>query len=805
MSMSQDIDFEMLEHGRHPMEDVDVRSRICQESAEQEVEVEENFAEVEAEARAEAGRLILLRRGVLMKVEGQIETLKIITSCLEAGLCRFKVLKFEFGSASDLYCKLDEEGAAVSESEWKSEFGDIIFRHLQTLKIASWFDELKTGTTAGVANENGPSSQHESDLGIVDDVDEAPPAVPELRHGGPDSPGYNASQYEIMLDLAKNSKHVLPLPWESGFVQAVLGPSPLQLFPRPVYVPTPSLPEEEKIDEPAIQPASKLERKGTPARASQRKWKDKLRDDQVRAMQSWVPIVMAAGTSFRAGKMVHEAVSDDERLDIVELLVGHKSSGTLRSRAFSILRYAKLMYEMEDEPFPITEDKVSVYVRAEVKASAPATRLRRFKQALLFVKHTLGIPVTNEALESSFLQGGVQQTMKRKRKTRKRLRMTVRMLSLFERGTRPKQVPAGESPLRALNKRVFAGHVAFLTHCRGRFGDHQYIEKEPEIQGSFISAESSWHKTAHQRHRDACLPFLGAALGVDPERTPWAKHWLDARKEAGLEAFTGKPFLPCPRPDGTWGEDSMTSDEAGRWMRKFLSEEGVEGDLSELGVHSCKLTFLGWASKFGIDRPTRKVLGGHLGKEDVVAVGYAQDELVEPVRKLMRLIKSVRNGEFRPDLPRNSYFKKGFSGVNDDEEDENESEDSGEPGTSEDSESDSSSSSPTEPDEEVPQEAINDVAIDARRKCRTSRREVEGLRFYKHVKFGTVHVEMPLPSSREDVNDGIPPLRFACGRRFSARFQRVESNTESHCCFTCFGPPEAADQGIGARQLELYS
>ena len=178
------------------------------------------------------------------------------------------------------------------------------------------------------------------------------------------------------------------------------------------------------------------------------------------------------------------------------------------------------------------------------------------------------------------------------------MRLTVQMLGIFEDAAGIRANPYPDS-IRELGRRVFSGHVAFLVHTRARWADAQFIDAEPTIQGPFISAESSWHKTAHQSHRDVSLPFLGSAVGVRSNKVSWAESWLEARRAAGLVATPGKPFMPCPTESGSFGVDALSTDEAGKWMRLILTEENVSEDLTELGAHSCKATLLSWAAKYG--------------------------------------------------------------------------------------------------------------------------------------------------------------------------------------------------------------
>ena len=90
------------------------------------------------------------------------------------------------------------------------------------------------------------------------------------------------------------------------------------------------------------------------------------------------------------------------------------------------------------------------------------------------------------------------------------------------------------------------------------------------------------------------------------------------------------------------------------------AEEGVR----DYGAHSCKVTVLSWASKAGMPKPARRILGSHAKVGDKTVAEYSRDELAEPLRMVELLFDWIRSGEFSPDANRSGRWSLGRKGPN---------------------------------------------------------------------------------------------------------------------------------------------
>ena len=68
-------------------------------------------------------------------------------------------------------------------------------------------------------------------------------------------------------------------------------------------------------------------------------------------------------------------------------------------------------------------------------------------------------------------------------------------------------------------------------------------------------------------------------------------------------------------------------------LRSLLIQLGFDvADLAGIGAHSLKVTCLSWASKFGVSRKGRRMLGYHIGAGDRTLEAYSRDAMATPLR-----------------------------------------------------------------------------------------------------------------------------------------------------------------------------
>ena len=92
-------------------------------------------------------------------------------------------------------------------------------------------------------------------------------------------------------------------------------------------------------------------------------------------------------------------------------------------------------------------------------------------------------------------------------------------------------------------------------------------------------------------------------------------------------------------------------------IRDLLLRHGVTADaIVNIGAHSMKSTLLSWIAKYGLDKPTRRMLGYHAEPKDKSVETYSRDAMAAPMRKLDEVLAAVRSGRFLPDANRSGHF-----------------------------------------------------------------------------------------------------------------------------------------------------
>ena len=85
---------------------------------------------------------------------------------------------------------------------------------------------------------------------------------------------------------------------------------------------------------------------------------------------------------------------------------------------------------------------------------------------------------------------------------------------------------------------------------------------------------------------------------------PWGLTFIKVAQLAGqqLELLYDEPLFPAPKglTDLGWQARSVTTSEAGRWMRSLLTKR--LGDIEYTTVHTLKSTPLSWCAKAGLDQ-----------------------------------------------------------------------------------------------------------------------------------------------------------------------------------------------------------
>ena len=496
--------------------------------------------------------------------------------------------------------------------------------------------------------------------------------------------GFNA----LMRDARRGqmTRSAMALPWEQGWLRTVLGGGnvfPLDFLDPPTWNgPIPSAPWEgfRDIDdvseveegEACVTEAAVSMRRIDFAKVGRRKRSIRteaqhLDDKRAKALAKWLTIIDEAGEESKLYRQLTSA-SGEEGDAILSDTFELRSTATLEKRVCAILLYMRWARPMSSgRCIPFTEEAVYAYIAFMRSEGAPPTRGQSFVEAVAFTVALLGLSQKEEVL-SHRVRGATMQLWSQKRILKPRDPFTKEMIAVLEETTE-------KHP--DIRVRVFAGFCCALTHMRCRVSDAQRALKGPSLDYCTNARPAVFHvalesasdrvKTGQERKKARRQYHLvGHAIGVRGNR--WAEHWIKAREACGLDLEIDGVLMPAPQGVG-FGMKAMANEEMTLWLREILVQGGLTpGAIWNTGMHSPKVTLLSWAAKFGIDKETRKDLGGHVQASDASVAAYSRDLLAEPLRKLAEVLEAVKNGIFDPDATRAGAWRDVKIEIDDDEE-----------------------------------------------------------------------------------------------------------------------------------------
>jgi hypothetical protein len=450
-------------------------------------------------------------------------------------------------------------------------------------------------------------------------------------------------QHQNMVNsaLAKRS-HVMPFPWETGIL-ASWGKLPNKLEPKAepwMALQEPPLPPQTEAA--STMTSGILHGKRT---SSTKDWLTGIAEDRQVAVKMWHDIVMELPDCSVLGKQIAQARPQDIGVILNDTLEG-KSTSTLKTRAYSLMKLREWTAEKGLKFLPIQEEVLYSYMCDQRASKAPATRLTKLREALNFAKFTVGLQFSEDVTSSKRLAGVALSMMKRKRKLRQRDPFTAQDVIKMEKIVST----SGRSP----SEIVFMGYVLFLIHTRSRFSDAMHVVDEPVVRDSYVEAISPSYKTMGAKsRRGRWLEMVGPANGVSGE--PWAQKWLEARASLGLAAGNDWPLMPTQTTTGAWARARMTVGEGIHAIIRMCTLCGLTTPDS-CGTHSCKVTALSWLAKAGCKMEHRKLLGGHISRNDESSITYSRDLMAAPLRALDKLYRLIRQNKFDPDRSRTGMW-----------------------------------------------------------------------------------------------------------------------------------------------------
>ena len=454
----------------------------------------------------------------------------------------------------------------------------------------------------------------------------------------------SAAIVEAMLLATTSAPVRMPLPWENGtWLSSIFSHAePVWMPPVPVQVPLDSRRVEPEAVQEVKVPARKL---GVGPRRAPKPWAEEKSKSRQAALQLWVLVMEGYGEFCSLGRYLARA-EPHEKMAILQDTFEDKATSTIRGRGYSMMQYRHWAEKSSVRVFPITESKVYQFFCYSRSLGVAATRLTRFREALAFCVYTIGLDLSEEVLKSRRIAGAALSLKKTKRPRVQRPPLTVNHVLWLE-GYVCSQ-PVGFDL-------IFAGFLLFMLHCRCRFSDAMHVEAEPYIKGSWMESGTSEFKTKKAKgRRDSELPLVGCSLGLS--QRPWAQKWLEARKELGLSARRGQPFMPVMLGTGVWTSAALSNHEANEYIVELFCQapSGLDG----VGTHSFKTTILSWLAKANVPPESRKLLGGHIVAGDITMHTYGRDALSGPLREMEDVLLDIFEDRFRPDHDRSGMYVK---------------------------------------------------------------------------------------------------------------------------------------------------
>ena len=492
---------------------------------------------------------------------------------------------------------------------------------------------------------------------------------------------------QMLADALSAKKRRLTLPWETGFMQQVLGsevrapggifgsnadflnPSWESNFIRTVYDEERRALRESPDTSSASDSCEPVDSKregqegdqavwpGIARRSDPKPWNVEEEAKRMLAIERWRTIVMQNPRASKTGRQLLEIPDDDKYEKSARVLVKDtffkKATGTLHMRAGSVLLYMKWLMEVHSAfVWPWSEKYVYEYLSFLRDNRASATRGQRLLEAVGFSHGVFGSDGAVSVLESSRCEGAALISLHTKKQTQQCDALKPRQVAALELGVAKLTNPVD---------RVISGNFAFLANARSRFSDVKQVVNEPlldvtEDGEGYVEAIAGETKTSNRKERRLkMLPMVASATGVSGFK--WAATWLKEREKLGLQV-NRSPLIMAVGFDGAFTMGRMRTSEAVLALRRILHLMGepVEED-QRIGTHSFKTSLLSYCAKGGLDVSVRKLLGYHANGQEEMALLYSRDAMADPVRKLEGLLCKIRLGTFAPHETRSGRWK----------------------------------------------------------------------------------------------------------------------------------------------------
>ncbi|CAE7368600.1 unnamed protein product [Symbiodinium natans] len=459
------------------------------------------------------------------------------------------------------------------------------------------------------------------------------------------------------------------LPWEEGGLELIFGESTLDtmlsVVPSRVEYPTPDVPAEPVESQARVAKRARLFDPDRPCFADVIRFNMKVSDQDLedgrwrKGLEKWFvlltedPSVSLVGSSVCGLPLV-------DAFQVLRELFGLKSASTVDKRASSLMRFIKWMHAERPfgRAFPFNTKSIDEYVKHLKEMEAKVGAVDGFFEAVRFAVHVVGVSHVEEShhLFSPWSKGYQGLLQSRKPERVKAAVLKVEQVFFLENFLRDDKMD--------IQDRYADGCFLFCLYSRSRISDIRQVHSlvwdvvgtGDQITG-FIECATRCHKTAKQAAvQGVSMPLVAPINGIAD--FSWGLVFKEVAESAGLPLDAGRkgPLLPAPDECGGWTQRSVSTVEAGEWLRALLEK----GSMLSSGVsgHSLKHTTLDWCGKFGLEDVHQTLLGHHSLKKATM-YAYMRDKLASPLREYERMLNAVKHSLFLPDSTRSGLFPAG--------------------------------------------------------------------------------------------------------------------------------------------------
>ena len=375
---------------------------------------------------------------------------------------------------------------------------------------------------------------------------------------------------------------------------------------------------------------------------TEKSWQEEREALWETAIRRWVALI----DSWRAdGNQLLVAVQGQltfkGKAQIMVDVFFNKAPQTLIKRINSASKLCGALTE-QGSSFPCSETEFYEFLKFESQRGAPSARLKAFFEAIVFIRHVLGVETLQQIVDSRRCLGAVSQ--KSFSCPRQASPFTVAQLKRLHEVLRE-----GEE----LWDRAMAGMLLFCIYSRARWSDAQHAEELIEDKDSqsvlqYLEVKTSVHKTARSLHlKHMFLPLSAPATGITEDR--WGAQWVLVRQQLQIDDLKRFPLMPAPDATLEPTKRPISTQEAKLWILHLIGTDLAGA--SKLTSHSCKSTCLSFMAKRGASFEDRLVLGYHCNKLRI-GLTYSRDAAARPLALLSHVLMEIRTGIFQPDNTR---------------------------------------------------------------------------------------------------------------------------------------------------------